>query len=211
MAIAIKLHATEMNLFCSSKWWGNPDLPPGAAYPMMKITEDGREEEYPLTFICQIDCEDIAPLDPEGRLPHEGMLYFFAAIDDFTGYESPEHFPLGRWPAKAVKVKYAKAINMETFNSCILVDDEDNELAEEPLAMEFSSCDDAADGLKLLGTPFFEEVRGEHPDCVNLLQIDSEEAAGLNFCDCGKFNILLKDSELGFGRWDRAFGFLHGQ
>ena len=71
---------------------------------MMKITEeDGTESEYPLTFICQIDCEDIAPFDKEGLLPHEGMLYFFAAIDEFIGYDSPEHFPLGRWPKKAVK------------------------------------------------------------------------------------------------------------
>lgn len=56
---------------------------------MMKITEeDGTEGEYPLTFICQIDCEDIAPFDKEGLLPHEGMLYFFAAIDEFIGYDS---------------------------------------------------------------------------------------------------------------------------
>ena len=131
MAISLKPRMTESNLFCCSKWWGNPDLPPQAEYPMMKITEeDGTESEYPLTFICQIDCEYIAPFDREGLLPHEGMLYFFAAIDDFIGYESPEHFPLGRWPKKAVKVKYAKQINMETFNSCILVDDEEQELAE---------------------------------------------------------------------------------
>ena len=58
---------------------------------MMKVTEeDGTESEYPLTFICQIDCEDIAPFDKEGLLPHEGMLYFFAAIDEFI----PPMFPL---------------------------------------------------------------------------------------------------------------------
>ena len=76
---------------------------------MMKITEeDGTEGEYPLTFICQIDCEDIAPFDKEGLLPHEGMLYFFAAIDEFIGYDSPEHFPLGRWPKKAVRFRPAR-------------------------------------------------------------------------------------------------------
>ena len=66
MAISLKPRKTESNLFCCSKWWGNPDLPPKAEYPMMKITEeDGTEGEYPLTFICQIDCEDIAPFDKE--------------------------------------------------------------------------------------------------------------------------------------------------
>lgn len=151
MAISLKPRKTESNLFCCSKWWGNPDLPPQAEYPMMKITEeDGTEGEYPLTFICQIDCEDIAPFDKEGLLPHEGMLYFFAAIDEFIGYDSPEHFPLGRWPKKAVKVKYAKQINMETFNSCILVDDDDQELAEPAMAIDFAECEDDADGFKIL-------------------------------------------------------------
>ena len=68
MAISLKPRKTESNLFCCSKWWGNPDLPPQAEYPMMKITEeDGTEGEYPLTFICQIDCEDIAPFDKAAR------------------------------------------------------------------------------------------------------------------------------------------------
>ena len=210
MAISLKPRKTDSNLFCCSKWWGNPDLPPQAEYPLMKVTEeDGSETEYPLTFICQIDCADIAPFDKEGLLPHEGMLYFFAAIDDFIGYESPEHFGLGKWPKKAVKVKYAKQINMETFNSCILVDDEENELAEPEMAIDFCECGDECDGIKLLGRPYFKEVRDEFPDCVNLLQLDEDADLEMRFHDCGNLNVLLSEFDLKFGNWSHAFGFLH--
>lgn len=203
MATEIRLRKTETNLFCSSKWWGNPDLPPDAEYPMMKVTEDGEESEYPLTFICQIDCEDIAPLDADGLLPHEGMLYFFAAIDDFTGYESPEHFPAGRWPAKAVRVKYSKTVNMETFNSCILVDDEDNELAEEALGMEFAGCADGTESLSLLG-----KAPDAEDGCISLLHICTDAEAGLQFGEGGSFDILIRESDLKFGNWKKAFGYL---
>ena len=210
MAISIKPRKTDSNLFCCSKWWGNPDLPPQAEYPLMKVTEeDGSETEYPLTFICQIDCADIAPFDKEGLLPHEGMLYFFAAIDDYIGYESPGHFGLGKWPKKAVKVKYVKQINMETFNSCILVDDEENELAEPEMAIDFCECGDECDGIKLLGRPYFDEVRDQFPDCVSLLQLDEDDDLEMRFYDCGNLNVLLSESDLKFGNWSHAFGFLH--
>ena len=74
MAIKINLQETEQELFCCSKWWGDPDLPADMEYPLAKAEEDGEEFDYPLTFVCQIDCADIAPFDPEGRLPHEGMF-----------------------------------------------------------------------------------------------------------------------------------------
>lgn len=210
MAISLKPRKTDSNLFCCSKWWGNPDLPPQAEYPLMKVTEeDGSETEYPLTFICQIDCADIAPFDKEGLLPREGMLYFFAAIDDFIGYESPEHFGLGKWPKKAVKVKYVKQINMETFNSCILVDDGENELAEPEMAIDFCECGDECDGIKILGRPYFEEVRDQFPDCVSLLQLDEDDDLEMRFYDCGNLNVLLSESDLKFGNWSHAFGFLH--
>ena len=130
--------------------------------------EEGEQEEYPLTFVCQIDCADIAPYDTEGKLPHEGMLYFFAAIDHYVGYESPLQTHLGKWDKQLAVVKYSKTVNMETFNSCILVDDEDNELAEPEMAIEFSSCEDNADGHKLLGVPFFDDVAEQNPDCESL-------------------------------------------
>ena len=209
MAIQLIPKASGKTLFCCSKWWGDPDLPPQVEYPMMEYEDkDGTMQEYPLTFICQIDCEDIAALDPEGRLPHEGMLYFFAAIDDFRGYESPQSSPMGRWDRPMIAVKYAKSINMETFNSCILVDDGDNELAEPEMAIEFSACPDKEGGHILLGRPFYEDVDNDCEGCCNLLQIDEDDDLDIRFYDCGTFNIMMKESDLKFGNWKRAFGYL---
>ena len=98
MAIRLRLNKTERILFCGSKWWGDPDMPENMQYPTMTVEEEGEKYEYPLTFICQINCEDIAKFDPEGKLPHEGMLYFFGAIDELLGYESPTPTCIGEWP-----------------------------------------------------------------------------------------------------------------
>ena len=74
----------SVELFGKSKWWGAPDLPAGSPYPVVPMG-DTPEDCEPLTFLCQIRCEDLAEVDAEGLLPHEGMLYFFAAIDYFLG------------------------------------------------------------------------------------------------------------------------------
>lgn len=210
MAIQLKTREADSPLFCRSKWWGNPDLPPRMKYPMMDyIDEDGAVDKYPLTFICQIDCSEIAPYDRNGLLPHEGMLYFFAAIDYFLGYDCPESFPLGKWPKKGVAVRYARHIDMETFNTCILVDEDEKELAEPARAIEFSECEEEDYGHKLLGVPFFDDVRGQTESCINLLQIDEDEELHITFYDCGTFNIMLDADAFRERNWKRAFGFLH--
>lgn len=45
-AIQIKLSLTEDDLFCKSKWWGNPD-----------ISNDFHFDDT-LMFLCQIRCVD---------------------------------------------------------------------------------------------------------------------------------------------------------
>lgn len=203
------LQKSDRVLFCGSKWFGDPDMPENMQYPTVEVTEEGETYDYPLTFICQINCEDIAPYDKEGRLPHEGMLYFFAALDEWLGYESATHNGLGEWPKGEFVVKYSKSINFETFQSCILVDDEDQPLTDPELEIVFSECDDAADGIKLLGVPFFEDVRHQNPDMINLLQLDENEEIGLRFYDGGNLNLLMKESDLKFGNWKRGKAFLH--
>ena len=207
MAIKINLEQTESNLFCSSKWWGDPDLPADMEYPTAPAEEDGETFDYPLTFICQIDCEDIAPFDPEGRLPHQGMFYIFAGLDEYLDMDSPWHNGLGEWERKQVVVKYTKAINMETFRSAILVDDQDQPLTQPALKMTFEACEDYADCTKLLGFPFFEEVRQEMEGYVNFLQIDSD-TAGLRFYDEGMLNLLYKNADFAAGKWKLVKGYM---
>ena len=206
MAIKLTLNQTERVLFCGSKWWGDPDMPENMQYPTIEVTEDGETYDYPLTFICQINCEDIASLDQEGRLPHEGMLYFFAALDKWLGYDSPTKNDLGEWSKGHFVVKYAKTINFETFQSCMLVDDEDQTLTEHEMEIVFSECADDEKCIKLLGTPSSAEVSGKYPDLINFLQIVRDENLPLEFD--GELNLMIKPSDLGYGNWKKSTAIL---
>ena len=201
MAIKLTLNHTERILFCGSKWWGDPDMPEHMEYPTIEVTEDGETYDYPLTFVCQINCEDIATLDTEGKLPHEGMLYFFAALDKWLGYDSPTQNDFGEWSKGHLVVKYAKTINFETFQSRILVDDQGQSLTEPEMQISFELCDDDAECIKLLGIPTSEEVREKYPSMLNLLQIPGLESDA-------EFYAMIKESDLKFGNWKKTIAFV---
>lgn len=208
MAIKLNFEKTDRVLFCGSKWWGDPDMPEGMQYPTVQVTEDGQTYDYPLTFICQINCEDIAPFDKDGCLPHEGMLYFFAAIDKWLGYESPTSNGRGEWTKGHLSVKYVKTINFETFQSCMMVDENGESLTEPELAVSFEECSDDESGIRLLGVPSDDDIRGRYDGYVNLLQIDNEEALAIDFGKGSRLNILMKQSDLKFGNWKRGTAVL---
>lgn len=201
MAIKLELKKTERILFCGSKWWGDPDMPENMQYPTMEVSEDGEKFDYPLTFVCQINCEDIAPYDKENKLPHEGMLYFFAAIDDYLGYESPVQNPEGEWPKGRLAVKYAKAINFETFQTCMLVGDEDEQLTEPELEIVFSECADDEPGIKMLCDGNLQ------PEHQTLMELVTDSVSGLDLQD-RKISFIMKDSDFKFGNWKRAKAIL---
>lgn len=208
MAIKLTLEKTDRVLFCGSKWWGDPDMPEGMQYPTVQVTEDGDTYDYPLTFICQINCEDIAAFDKDGRFPREGMLYFFAALDKWIGYDSPTENGRGEWTKGHVVVKYAKSINFETFQSCMMVDDEGQSLTEPELTISFEECADDAEGIKLLGVPASVEAREKYSNHISLLQIDNEETLAIDFGKGSRLNILMKESDLKFGNWKRGLAYL---
>lgn len=180
MAIRINIEEGHPNLFCDSKFWGDPDMPEDMEYPML----DG----YPLTFIAQVNCFDLEQFDPEGVLPHEGMLYFFAAIDGLLGYDSPVNDGPGDWPKGHALVKYTKEVNMETFKSIILMDDEDNPITAKAQPVTLHGCTDDFGGMRMLG--------GNDPDNVTLLHIPLDPKRSISF------RISRKD--LGFGNWKKA-------
>ena len=202
MAIGIKLRQVETELFCCSKWWGDPDLPADMEYPTAVAQEDGESFDYPLTFLCQIDCEDLAPLDPEGLLPHQGMFYVFAGIDEYLGLDSPFHNGMGLWDRKQVVVKYTKAINFETFRSAILVDDEDQPLTEPALKMSFEPCGDNEQCTRLLG-----KCADAGTDLVAFLQLASGTAGHKFPGDC-VLTLAWSAAEHAKGNWKRIQAFL---
>lgn len=62
-----------------SKLGGQPDLPPGTAWPL----HQGR----PMAFIAQVRLADIAPFDTQDLFPDSGLLSFFFYADDSLGDE----------------------------------------------------------------------------------------------------------------------------
>jgi uncharacterized protein YwqG len=206
MAIKLTLKHSERVLFCGSKWWGDPDMPENMQYPTIEVTEDGETFDYPLTFVCQINCEDIIPFDPEGLLPHEGMLNFFAALDKWIGYDSPTENDLGEWPKGHFVVKYAKSINFETFQSCMLVDDDDQTLTEHEMEICFEECSDDEKCIKLLGIPSSDNIASEYSEHLNLLQIVRASELDVDFE--GELNLMMKPSDLHYGNWKKTVAHL---
>lgn len=189
-----------------SKWWGAPDLPQGSPYPVVPCTEEDDSWDEPLTFLCQICCSDIAALDPQGLLPHKGMLYFFAAIDYFLGLDSPIHTPLGDWDNRLVRVMYSPTCdNLEPYE---MLYDDGSDVFFPPQALTFEPCDEHAEGFKLLGKPYLEEVCEQYPEAVSLLQVDEEDNWNLRFYDCGMLHLLISPQDLAARRWPYAFGHL---
>lgn len=201
--IKIQTHPADDALYGQSKWWGEPDMPEELDYPEVTVSEDGDTWADPLTFVCQIRCEDIASLDPEGLLPHEGMLYFFAAIDYFLGdIDAPSYPGIGLWRPEYFKVLYAPLCSELHTHHIVNEDGLPATLPAE--AITFSACKENDDSIRLLGIPYLEEVREEMPDMLSLLQIDENDRWNLTFHDCGMLNFLISLDDMKHRRWENV-------
>ncbi len=62
----------------TSKFGGKPYLPKDFVWPYYEEADfEGINKNRPLSFIAQINLEEIAGYDKDNQLPHSGMLYFF--------------------------------------------------------------------------------------------------------------------------------------
>ena len=205
--IKITTSPTEDPQFGQSKWWGEPDMPETLAYPEALVTEDGDSWQDPLTFVCQIRLEDIAALDPEGLFPHEGMLYFFAALDYFLGdIEAPSYPGMGPWQPQHFRVLYAPSCEALHTHHVLAADGTPANLPAE--AITFTASDANDDGQRLLGLPYIEDVREAMPGMLSLLQVDEDDRWGLTFHDCGTLNFLIRPDDLKKRQWDKVACYL---
>ncbi len=203
MAIIINTQPTTETLIGESHWWGAPDLPPDLPYPYV-IVGDGKDNyPEPLTFICQIRCEDIAPYDEDGILPHSGMLYFFAPIDYFLGEtDSPLDYHI---PPQVIYSRQTE--NLSPYD--LHWEDTGESVFRPAERMVFSQAEeDTGDGIRMLGMPYQEEVRQTHENEVCLLQIDETDRWGLRFYDCGMYYIFIHPDDILKQRWDKTTGDL---
>ena len=183
MAIKINIFPTDGNLTAKSHWWGFPDMPEAFEWP---FNNDGDL----LTFICQIRLEDIAGLDSECRLPHKGMLWFFADLDYFLGDLDAACAGLGEWNPTAFKVLYCEDCSELHTHEYYWEDGEPAVLPAEKMSFEPASDEDS--GFKLLGMPAMTEgYENENEGMMSLLQLDEDERWGLRFFDCGTVNFMI--------------------
>lgn len=188
MAIRLKLSKVNDDLFCRSKWWGNPDVPEGFSF------------DDSLMFLCQVRCEDIAVFDNDGKLPHKGMLYFFCDIAYYLGFYYEFDPPCGPlWDESSVKVYYVESVDENKFRQIVFDDDCFPCIAERKI--EFELAGDNVDGHKLLGNPCQFEYEDWEAPCqgwINLLQVDSDEDDGydLMFMDMGMLYVIISHDDL---------------
>lgn len=183
MAIKINIQPTAEDLAGKSHWWGFPDLPEAFEWP---CNEDGDL----LTFICQISLEDISELDSENRLPHKGMIWFFAELDYFLGDLDAPCGGTGEWEPGTFKVLYSEDHSDLLTHEYYWEDGEPAVLPAEEMTFEAASETDF--GFKLLGmSAMTEGYENENEGLMSLLQMDEEERWGLRFFDCGTINFMI--------------------
>lgn len=201
MAIGIQLSKTDDDLFCKSKWWGNPDIPADL------------ELDDSLMFICQIRCEDIVDYDKDNILPHKGMMYFFGDIAYYLGYyDDFEPQSSSYWDNDAVRVYYVEDVDENLFKQLVFDDDYFPKIGERK--MEFRLTDDDSYGNKLLGNPYMIEHEDWSPPYCgwhNLLQIDSDDDDDYNlmFMDMGLLYLIIKPEDLDKKDFTKVRGYLY--
>ena len=204
MAIKITTTPTTESLVGQSHWWGFADLPDGVEFPCRKggeMDDEGTEET--LTFICQIRLEDVAPLDTEGVLPREGMLWFFADLDYFLGDLDAPCEGIGEWPEDSFRVIYSPDCSQLNTHKVFWADGSEACMPAEK--MHFSTTDTFDAGHKLLGRPLMDEWGDTEDRSLRLLlQVDEEERWGLRFFDMGTIGFLIKATDLAQRRFERA-------
>ncbi len=206
--IKIETHPADSPLTGQSKWWGQPDMPEELDWPEVTVVaEDGEEYGDMLTFVCQLRCDELAPFDPEGLLPHEGMLYFFAALDYFLGdLETPSYPGMGAWQKQFFRVLYSPTCDNLHTHQLNYPDGTPATMPAEAITLEYSTI--AEEGLRLLGKPYIEEVCEAMPDMISLLQVDDNDRWNLIFHDCGTLNFLIRLEDLIKQRWDKTQCYL---
>ena len=202
--ITITTRPTGECLTGRSHWWGAPDLPADVPYPFVNVGEGEEAYPEPLTFICQIRLSDIAPFDPEGKLPHKGMLYFFAAIDYFLGEDSPLDLPIHNYSGELIRVIYSEEEdNLEPYE--ITWEGSDESIFRPAEAIDFGATDGSYDVFShgLFGEAI-DDVAERYPHLTTLLRIEEEDRWGLRFYDCGTLYFLISPVDLAHRRFDRT-------
>ena len=124
--IVINMENTKVNNPSSSKVGGKPYLPSDFEWPVFTDKEDNKTRS--LSFLCQINLEEVVPYDKDNVLPKSGMLYFFYECESSRwGFDADDK--------GAAKVFYYE--NLDGFISLDLPSDIKDEFKMPELAISF--------------------------------------------------------------------------
>ncbi len=162
--IRVEYHPVEEKLpLGCSKFGGAPHLPEGFQWPWYhgeKLGYSGGEfvttaADCPLSFLCQINLAEAAPLDRDGLLPKSGLLSFFYELDSQPWGYSPEHRGGARvyyFPEEASLAEAAFPAELE----------EDFHLPELALNLEAAPCLPDWSDLEILAPELPELLGGDY-------------------------------------------------
>jgi uncharacterized protein YwqG len=177
----------------SSKFFGVPDVWDGFKWPIA-VDEDGNE--YPIKFMCQINCAEASKHDKDGIMPKTGMLYFF------YDYEA------GPWEGTASLFYYDGELGPYTGN---LPEDVGE---DHSIAFETEDNEDNVSGSFLLGIPTDPEQMGLGETIDDewqlVLELDSYIGDGdFNFGgDCGMLCYFVNKTDFAKKDFSKAWFML---
>ncbi len=193
----------------SSRFWGNPDLPENIAFPTYK---DAEGDDYPYTFICQINLAELHAYDAENPLPDHGLLQFYAKIDHYLGYFADNCVSGYISDAEDVRVLYIE--NTEHLTETILLDEDDEPFAPAEMEIAFAhTVEPLSDDHALFAEPTHREWEtwDEPFEAWQILfQVDSFMGMDfdLNFMDCGVLDFLIAPEDLAAHKFDNVRGII---
>lgn len=192
-----------------SRFWGLPHLPRHMDYPLYA---DGRGSMCPYVFLCQLDLGGLAPYDTCGRLPHQGLLSFFAQVDPYMGRFDADHCIGGciSRPGQVRVFHFADTGGLVPKSPSVEVCGDNVPPVPCALHIDYARGDGhCADGHMLFAPPVHRPWETWDPpfeDWQILLQIDSFEGSdfSLQFMDCGVLCFLIHPADLARADFSRV-------
>ncbi len=191
---------------------GRPDLPPGAPWP----TFEGR----PMAFLAQIDLGDVGPLDERGLLPRAGLLSFFCASADL-GRQGGWHVSFtdagsslsqAELPVELPAHDRFAAVGLSAERELSLAPCESSRVerlgvSREEVVAYCEALEDERPIHRMLGHPAIvqSDPRDEDPDRCLLLQVDSDDAAGMMWGDVGRLYFWMRPDDLEARRFEACW------
>ena len=166
-----------------TKLGGWPDLPAPAQWPTLG-------NGSPMPFIAQVCLADVAPYDVEGVLPHGGMLSFFYDVIEQPWGVDPRHQTAGTVLSPARLLPAADLIPPLDAREPVVHPEPDASPMPARIERHQLRRTDAYQG------PRYGQLAPGAADWRLLLQIDSDDDAGIMWDTTGRVYVWIREQDL---------------